>query len=79
VAGGPIASDPAGDPLDSVRVGNRAAAELLDDERGGHRAILAWRVGQTRGTERYDDQVGRSTASRARRSNSAVEVFGDVL
>ena len=37
VAGGALARDPAGDPLDAVGVGDGRAAELLDDEGGRHR------------------------------------------
>ena len=35
VAGGALAGDPTGDPLDAVGVGHGGAAELLDDEGGG--------------------------------------------
>ena len=34
VAGGTLASDPPGDALDPIGVGDRRPTELLDDERG---------------------------------------------
>ena len=35
VAGRALTRDPAGDPLDPIRIGDRRATELLDDEGGG--------------------------------------------